>query len=211
MFYVYAYLREDGTPYYIGKGKDRRAWVKGKGEVYHPVDESRIKIIKENLSEADAFVLEKALISQYGRKDLGTGILRNKSDGGEGPVGAKRSIETREKMSVAHIGKKFSEQHKQKLSASHSGKKLTTEHKKRITEANLKRFSKEEERRKLAKLGELNSNASVWRITKPDGTTEIITSLTTWCKENNVPRDRVRLSQCGWKCENLGKKKDFKG
>jgi hypothetical protein len=83
-YYVYAYLREDLTPYYIGKGKNKRAWTKCKGEVYSPKDKSFVKIIAHKLSEKEAFVLEVKLISLYGRKDLGTGILRNKSGGGEG-------------------------------------------------------------------------------------------------------------------------------
>ena len=85
-YYVYAYLREDDSPYYIGKGKDKRAWTKGKDEVGKPTDDSRIVILRENLTNEEAKDIEIELIAQYGRKDLGTGILRNKTPGGDGAV-----------------------------------------------------------------------------------------------------------------------------
>jgi hypothetical protein len=209
-FYVYAYFRENLTPYYIGKGKGKRAWIKGDGEVYPPANKRYVQILRSNLTETEAFGFEIALILHYGRKDIGTGILRNKSNGGEGPSGAVRSYETKVKMSMAHKNKKFTDAHKKKLSEAHAGKVLTDEHKEKIRLAGLKRFTDVKERQKVSRPGSANSNASVWKVTSPDGIVFYVTGLDTWCRENKIPRDRIRLSQCGWIGENLGKKKFLK-
>ncbi len=101
MFYTYLWLREDGTPYYVGKGKGSRAFRSGcpviavVEEYIEEPDKNRI-IIQEHPSEVDAFQAEIFLIVYYGRKDLGKGCLRNLTDGGEGVVNV--SEETRSKM-----------------------------------------------------------------------------------------------------------------
>ena len=99
IYYTYAYLRKDRTPYYIGKGEKNRIYKKGKGEVNPPKDKSRILILKKNLTEEESFRHEIYMIAVFGRKDLGTGILRNKTNGGEGASGAIRSEEYRKNIS----------------------------------------------------------------------------------------------------------------
>ena len=104
-YYTYAYLREDRTPYYIGKGQGNRAYRRSKKRINPPKDKSRIILLKQNLTEEEAFKHEKYMIAVFGRKDLGTGILHNRTDGGEGGSGRVLSEETRRKLSDANRGK----------------------------------------------------------------------------------------------------------
>jgi hypothetical protein len=86
-FVVYAYCRENGTFYYIGKGRPRRPYGKRKEGIKPPKDKNRILILHSGLSEKTALDYEEKLILFYGRKDIGTGLLRNMTNGGEGVSG----------------------------------------------------------------------------------------------------------------------------
>lgn len=133
-FYTYAYLREEGTPYYVGKGQGRRIFQSVGKPCNIPKDKSRIIYLKKNLLESDAFIHEVYMIAVFGRKDLGTGILYNKSDGGEGPSGMVITEELRKKMSDERRGKKKPKQSENMKGEKNPmyGKKRTDDEKERI-------------------------------------------------------------------------------
>ena len=148
-YYTYAYLRDDGTPYYIGKGRGWRAYAR-KRAIKRPEDRSKILILKKNLTEEEAFRHEVYMIAVFGRRDLGTGTLYNFTDGGEGSSGCRRGSpteETRRKMSAALSGRgPLSEEHRKKISLAKTGKPggmtgktQSPETRRKMSEAHLRR------------------------------------------------------------------------
>lgn len=107
-FYTYAFLRRDGTPYYIGKGTGKRCYDNtGRRVCKRPRDKSRILILKKGLTEGEAFKHEIYMIAVYGRKDLGTGILRNLTDGGEGMSNPAERVRKKLRINAKKHGKEF--------------------------------------------------------------------------------------------------------
>jgi hypothetical protein len=105
MFYIYSYISlRTGLPYYIGKGKGNRAYRKHKN-IPVPKDRSRIIIMEDNLTELGAFALERRYIRWYGRRNDHTGILINRTDGGEGSSGLVLSKKVRKRLSELRLGR----------------------------------------------------------------------------------------------------------
>lgn len=156
MYYTYAWLREDRTPYYIGKGHGRRAFDRSR-DFCPPRD--RILILKRNLTEEEAFKHETYMIAILGRKDTGTGILRNKTDGGEGASGLICSNETKEKLRKANLGKKLNQMHRKRIGLGQLGRKRSHETIKKMKDHYLN-LSQEEKEKLSQQKKEAHANRS---------------------------------------------------
>ena len=169
-YYTYAYLREDKTPYYIGKGKGNRAYRRRKTDIKPPKDKSRIIFLKQNLTEKEAFKHEIYMIAVLGRKDLGTGLLYNRTDGGEGISGLIHSEKTKRKMSEARKGTPLSEEHKIKLSKVKKNVYIPWNKGKKTSSQNA---------------------SKKYKITFNTGKEITINNLSKWCKDNKYSRTEL--------------------
>jgi hypothetical protein len=140
-YVVYSHLDDEGKTFYVGIGKKRRSLVVANRSSFwknytkkHCVSgKPKVQIDHDNLTWEQACEYEKFWISIYGRRDNGTGVLVNMTDGGDGEQNLSPS--TIKRMSEA--GKKrppISEETRQKLRESSKGRLHTEEAKRKISE-----------------------------------------------------------------------------
>ena len=122
-FYVYKHIRKDNnTAFYIGKGKGSRIYKPKRNKHYNRIRKKYgcyVVKIKENLTEKEAFALEREIIEDYVFV-FGYGInikgyykgynenehLTNCTWGGEGVSGGQLSEEHKKKISEKVSGEK---------------------------------------------------------------------------------------------------------
>jgi len=168
-FYTYLYKDpKTDKEIYVGKGKGNRAnahLFKGSRTRLSNVLRKRQRegftvepIIAPCVDEQHALEMEKFWIHMFGREDLGTGTLFNKTDGGDSVPsrkGAKNSPEHREKISKANTGKIRSSEFRNNVSRTSTGRKHTEE-----TRARMRKPKADSTRAKMSarQVGELNHN-----------------------------------------------------
>ena len=198
-YYEFTDFSLDFEPIYIGKGKgDRSHKHRNKTDIKTPKDKSRIIILHDKLSEVYAFILERYYIRWFGRKDNGTGILRNRTDGGDGTSGVIVSQETRKKLRVVGKGRIFSDETRKKLSIASKGKPKSPEHTEKNRIVNLGRKQSEESIKKKTKS---------YIIIDPCGNSFTINGMRQFCRDNNlnssnmfqVAKGKINHYK-GWKC-----------
>lgn len=147
--YKYSYWTFDYEPFYVGKGSKNRInstvlYEKHVGKsgtfkkklvsklVREGYTEIPYKILRTDLTDSEAFSLERRLIQKIGRRNMNCGPLVNLSDGGEGEIGRKVTRKTRSLLSErskeqnSKMTEREREQKSAKLKSSHRHRMLDT-------------------------------------------------------------------------------------
>lgn len=173
IYCVYQHIRLDKDEvFYVGIGKIKRPYdfKWGRNRYWKHIynlnkKQLEVQILINNLSWKECCLIETGLITYYGRKDLGLGLLCNMTNGGEGCPGRIISKETRKKHSEAikrnghpMKGKTHTKEAIIKIRKAGHRKKSQEEIEK-IRKANLGRSINDAQRRGLDRTGITPNNA----------------------------------------------------
>ena len=98
---LYRHIRQDkNKPFYIGIGEseDRAYETKGRTRAWKNISKKGydVEVLFNDLSWEEACEKEVEFIALYGRRDKKAGTLVNMTDGGEGTVGYRHTVKTKD-------------------------------------------------------------------------------------------------------------------
>jgi len=166
MAIVYAHIRKDTDQIFyigIGKKKERAHSQAGRNKHWKCIVNKvgyEVVIFKEDVTWEEACNLEKSLIKEYGRRDLGTGTLVNMTDGGEGIENP--SEELREKLRY-----KKSDAHKHLLREYKKGVKQSKETIEKRLSHNFHQTEEYRQKQRESHLGKPRSEETKQKLKKP--------------------------------------------
>ena len=131
-FLIYVYFDQvEREPFYVGKTRvEKRIWdrcLSRRTKVFldrlHVADRVSV-VVLFSFTETQADLMERYLIREIGRKDLGIGPLVNLTDGGDSTNGYILPPARKKEIGDFHRDKVVSAETRMKMSVSHKGKPI---------------------------------------------------------------------------------------
>lgn len=145
LFYTYVWRDNSGTPFYVGKGRNRRAW-----DVYDRSPEFKaihsnggctVGVVDWFIHESQALAHEVELIAAY--RQSPDCMLVNKTDGGEGASGHIKSPESIALWRKRNLGRKRDATARANISAGKTGSRHSEETKRLLSDISKRRFEED--------------------------------------------------------------------
>jgi group I intron endonuclease len=120
----------------------KKKWPLHRAIVKYGIESFVFTLIQEVQNKDELDLAEQYWIKHFNSRDRNYGY--NLTDGGNGPSGAKRSEETKQKMRISKLGKKRSAEDRQKMSDGRRGIPLSTTHKQSMSKSRQNKYNGED-------------------------------------------------------------------